>query len=132
MANRLYPITGKAIWDAFGILSTAIKVSLIDTGTYTYSDSHDFYADLSGVTADSAALSTKSTTDGVFDADDATFSSVSGAVSEALIIWMDTTNSATSPIILYLDTSVTGLPATPIGGDIIVQWNASGIMEISL
>ena len=32
---------------------------------------------------------------------------------------------------LYLDTSQTGLPVTPNGGDITVTWNASGIFTIS-
>ena len=32
---------------------------------------------------------------------------------------------------LYLDTSVTGLPVTPNGGNITVTWNASGISTLS-
>ena len=31
----------------------------------------------------------------------------------------------------FLDTSVTGLPVTPNGGNITVTWNASGIFQLS-
>jgi hypothetical protein len=132
MANRLFPLTGKAILDAFGFLSADIKVSLIDTYDYTYSDGHDFFNDLAGVVASSAALSGKSTTDGVFDAGDVTLSTVSGDESEALILWKDTGNTATSTVIFYWDTGVTGLPVQPIGGDVIIQWNVNGILEIAM
>ena len=34
-------------------------------------------------------------------------------------------------LVLYEDTSVTGLPVTPNGGNIVVTWNASGIFTLS-
>ena len=37
---------------------------------------------------------------------------------------------ATSPLVAYIDTGVTGLPVTPNGGDIAVAWNASGIFAL--
>jgi hypothetical protein len=33
--------------------------------------------------------------------------------------------------VLFEDTSVTGLPVTPNGGNIVITWNASGIFTIS-
>jgi len=59
-----------------------------------------------------------------------TFSSVSGNQSEALIIYIHTGNEATSRLVAYIDTGVTGLPVTPSGGNIIVVWNASGIFTL--
>src|SRR5206468_222846 len=34
-------------------------------------------------------------------------------------------------LVLFEDTSVTGLPVTPNGGNIVITWNASGIFTIS-
>jgi len=67
-------------------------------------------------------LAGKSSTNGVADANDPTFPAVTGDQSEALIIWKDTGLEATSPLIAYIDTA-TGLPVTPAGGDIPVQWD---------
>jgi hypothetical protein len=130
MASALYPIGKKAILDAdIDLLSDTIKAVLIDTGTYTYSAAHDFYNDLSGVVGTAVTLGTKSTTGGTFDAADSTFTAVSGATVEAIVIFKDTGNTATSPLIAYIDTG-SGLPVTPNGGDITVVWNGSGIFSI--
>jgi hypothetical protein len=48
---------------------------------------------------------------------------------EALVIYKDTGSSATSPLIAYIDTG-TNLPASPNGGDITIQYNASGILPL--
>jgi hypothetical protein len=65
---------------------------------------------------------------GVFDAADTVFSSLSGDQSESLIIFYDSTVESTSKLIGFWDTA-TGLPLTPNGGDVTVQWNASGILQ---
>ena len=75
-------------------------------------------------------LGSKTYTNGTFDAADSTFSAVSGASVEALVIYIDTGSAATSPLVAYIDTGVTGLPVTPNGGDIAVAWNASGIFAL--
>jgi hypothetical protein len=59
----------------------------------------------------------------VCDADNITYSSVSGDECESLTIWKDTTVEATSPLIANID-DATGLPVTPNGGDINVTWDA--------
>ena len=125
MANALYGkgrekfLTGDIAWD-----TDNIKVSLVDTGTYTVViDTHEFYSDLSGVVADSGNLTSKTVTLGVADAADVTFSSVTGSSAEALVIWKDTGVAGTSPLIAYIDTA-TNLPITPNGGDITVAWDS--------
>jgi len=125
MANALYGkgrekfLTGDIAWD-----TDNIKVSLVDTGTYTVViDTHEFYSDLSGVVADSGNLASKTVTLGVADADDVTFGSVTGATVEAVVIWKDTGTASTSPLIAYIDTA-TNLPVTPNGGDITVAWDS--------
>lgn len=125
MANALYGkgrekfLTGDIAWD-----TDNIKVSLVDTGTYTVViDTHEFYSDLSGVVANSGNLASKTVALGVADAADVTFSSVTGSSAEALVIWKDTGVASTSPLIAYIDTA-TNLPVTPNGGDITVAWDS--------
>lgn len=65
---------------------------------------------------------------GVFDAADTTFTALTGDASESLILFKDTGAEATSKLIAFWDTA-TGLPLTPNGGDVVVQWNASGILQ---
>ena len=109
-----------------------IKVALIDVADYTFSAAHDFWDDaLAGAVGTPQALTSKTFTSGVFDAADATIPTVSGDPCEALILYKDTGDPATSPLIAYLDTGVTGLPVTPNGGNITVQWNGSGIFALT-
>ncbi len=126
MANTLYDyarqrfLEGQLNW-----LTDTIKVYLVDTGAYTPQTAiHQYLADitLSARIAGPVTLTSKSTTGGAADAADCTFTSVSGATIEALVIYRDTGSEATSPVIAYIDTA-TGLPITPNGGDIIVTWD---------
>ena len=64
---------------------------------------------------------------GVFDAADTTFTALTGDASESLVLVKDTGTASTSTLIAFWDTA-TGLPLTPNGGDVTVQWNASGII----
>jgi len=109
-----------------------IKAALIDHGTDTPNvTTDDFYNDISAglVGSLSSALTSKTigtVAAGVFDADNVTFTAVSGNSVESVNLLKDTGNTATSDLIAYFDTG-TGLPVTPNGGDITVTWNASGI-----
>jgi hypothetical protein len=129
MANQFYPKWKESLLTLAAnndIQDGTVKLYLIDTGSYTYSSAHQFVSSLTGVTATSGALTGKTITNGVFDSNDPTFSAVTGAQSEALVMGIDTGSSATSPLVMYLDTGVTGLPVTPNSGDIGVVANASG------
>jgi len=128
MANALYPIGKKALLDAdIDLLVDTIKVALVDTGTYTYSAAHDFYDDVSaGVVGTPVTLGTKTTTAGVFDSADPTWTSVSGSTVEAIVMYKDTGVAGTSALIAYYDTGITGLPLTPNGGNVTYTVHASG------
>jgi hypothetical protein len=126
MANTLYDkgrelfLTGQINW-----LTDTIKVILVDTANYTANFSTHHYVSSVGAQArigQIATLSGKSATAGAADAADSTFTSVSGASIEAIVIYKDTGDEATSPLLAYIDTA-TGLPITPNGGDIIVTWD---------
>jgi hypothetical protein len=111
---------GDIDWDA-----NDIRVILIDTGTYTANAATDQF--LSSVAsgariAVSGSLTNKTTTNGTADADDVTFTAVTGASIEAILIYQHTGADATARLICLIDTA-TGLPVTPNGGDITVQWD---------
>lgn len=121
MANAIYPKYKEAILQSAAnsnMSSGTVKVALVDTGTYTYSAAHEFFSSVSGVVGTPQTLAAKTFTNGVFDADDVTFPTVTGNTAEAIIIYIDTGSAATSRLVLYQDTGVTGLPVTPNGGDI--------------
>jgi hypothetical protein len=110
--------------------SDTIKVALIDTGTYTYNTAHDAYDDLSGVVGTPGTIGTKTLTNGLFDGDDVLFTSLAGNSVEALIIYKDSGTPSTSWLIAYIDSGSAGLPFTPNGANLTVQWNASGIFQL--
>lgn len=133
MANAIYPKYKQAVMDAAAgtdLNDGVVKVALIDTGTYTYDDDHEFFDDVSGVVGTPQEIENTSVTNGVFDGDNVTFTAVTGNSVEALIIYIDTGTASTSRLVAYLDTGYTGLPVTPNGGDITIQWNASGIFAL--
>jgi hypothetical protein len=133
MANEIYPKFKEALWNqpANSNASTGtVKVALVDTGVYTYSASHEFVSSLSGTVGTAQTIGNKTFTNGVLDGDNVTFTGVTGNTIEALVIYIDTGNASTSRLISYQDTSVTGLPATPNGGNITITWNASGILAL--
>lgn len=133
MASAVYPKAKESFISqnpALDLDTDTIKAALIDTGTYTYSASHQYWSSASSALVGTAVtLGSKTVTNGVFDAADVTFTAVTGATVEAIIIYKDTGSAATSPLIAYID-SGTGLPVTPNGGDINVAWNASGIFSL--
>ena len=132
MANTLYDSARQGFLEAqINWLTDTIKVLLVDAGAYTPNVStHHFLADIqvSSRIAGPVTLTSKTTTGGAADAADVTFTSVSGASIEMIIIYKDTGTEATSPLIAMIDTA-TGLPITPNGGDIIVTWD-NGVNKI--
>jgi hypothetical protein len=133
MANAIYPKWREALMQGTANTSLAgtVKAALVDTAVYTYNAAHDFVDDLSTARVGTdQTLGTKTFTDGVFDAANSVFPAVSGATVEAIVIYVDTGVAGTSRLVAYIDTGATGLPVTPNGGDINVNWNASGIFRL--
>jgi len=130
MANVLYSkgrqkfLEGSIAW-----LTDVIKVCLIDTGIYVFSDAHEFLDDVitGGSPSDPTVgpdqtLAGKTSTSGVADATDSVFPAVVGSSVEALVIYKWTGDAATSPLIAYID-SAAGLPFTPAGVAQTVVWD---------
>ena len=127
MANALYDSArvafakGQIDW-----INDSFKVVLVDSGTYTVNlalhTTYDFVSAYIVGTAVALATTTVEA-NGACDAADVTFTAVSGASIEALVIYKDVGGvAANSPLLAYID-AATGLPITPNGGDIIVTWD---------
>lgn len=133
MANAIYPLYKQAIISGgtnTDMSAGTVRAALVDTATYTYSAAHQFLTSLTGVVGTAGVLGTKTVTNGVFDAADITYTAVTGASAEAIVIYIDTGTAGTSRLVAFLDTGFTGLPVTPNGGDINITWNASGIFAL--
>ena len=126
MANALFDKARQRFLEGqFNWNTDTIKAVLVDTGTYTPNlSAHEFLSDISSGAriSISGAFTGKATTGGAADANDVTFTSVTGASIEAIVLYKDTGTDSTSPLIAFIDTA-TGLPITPNGGDIIVTWD---------
>ena len=127
MSNALYAhgrnefLVGDLDW-----LAHDIRMVLMDAADHTTDQAADDNLDdiASGArVATSGAFASKTAVAGVADAADVTFSSVTGDVSEELVIYYHTGTESTSTLIVNIDTA-TGLAVTPNGGDITVQWDS--------
>lgn len=123
MANALFDwgrqgfLDGSIDWD-----TDTIKVRLL-TSAYTRNlDTHDFLDDTTGAVGTDQTLTGKTVVDGIADADDATWTALSGSTVTQAVIYKDTGVAATSRLIASLDT-VTGFPFAPSGGDFTLRWD---------
>lgn len=128
MANALYDfgrqgfLDGSIDWD-----TNNIKLVLLDNADYSVNlSTHDNLDDIaSGARATngtSANFGSKTVTAGVADAADVLLTSVTGDQSESIVIYADSGVESSSRLICYIDTA-TGLPVTPNGGNITVQFD---------
>lgn len=137
MANAIYPKYKEALLNntsgsaITGSGTTGLYAALVDTGTYTYSSAHQFYSSLSGIVGTDQEVTSPTLTGGLIDGGDVTYTAVSGASVEAIVLYRKNAGANTTwQLVAYIDTSVTGLPVTPNGGNIVITWNASGIIQL--
>lgn len=138
MANAIYDLWKQEILKgtANNLLNSAdgatgVFAALVDAGTYTFSQAHQFYSSLTGIVGTDQEITTKTQALGVFDGSDLTYTAVTGASVEAIVLYRKNAGANTTwPLIAYIDTGVTNLPVTPNGGSITITWNASGIFKI--
>lgn len=127
MANALYDkgreniLGGDIDWDAANIKCILIDEA-DDTIDLAADDALDDRASAARV-ATSGNLANKTKTNGVADADDITWTAVTGDPSESIDIYKDSGTESTSFLICNIDTA-TGLPVTPGGGDITARWDS--------
>ncbi len=132
MANKVYPkykkacMSGAATHDLIG---GNVKMALVDTGSYTYSDAHEFLSDIgASVIASSGNLSGKSISDlAAFQCANGRVDAATGVSVEAVVIYIDTGTSATSRLVAFIDTGITGMPVTPAGTSYNLIVDPSGV-----
>lgn len=126
MPNALFASFKEQLLQATVDLDDAIKIIGVDHADDTPNVSSDDFLD--DITAParvftSGALASKTFTGGVFDAADITVATVSGDQFESLLFFNDTPGTdATKDLIVLVDTA-TGLPCTPNGADITIQFD---------
>ena len=120
MANVLYDpgregfLDGSIDWD-----TDDIRVMLV-LSSYSFSAAHKFISDLGAVdNGRSAALGSKTVTNGVADAADTSLVATAATASKALAIFKHTGNDSTARLIAYIDTPTSGLPFTPSAGQTV-------------
>lgn len=130
MANSVAPVGKDLLLGAGNWLANNFDVLLVDNATFTYVEgTHVSRADIpAGERIATQALANKSLNDGALDADDVVFPGVAGDPFEYVIIVANTGVEANDTIIAVFDTA-SGLPLTPNGNDINLNWNASGIIQ---
>lgn len=126
MANAMYdPGRDSFLNGDIDYANDTINVYLVDLADYTFSASHQFLSSVAaGARVANATLAGKTSTGGVADANDTVLSSVTGDVSEALVLAKWTGSDASSNLIGFIDTAAAGLPVTPNGGDITITWDS--------
>lgn len=118
--------------------SDTIKTSFIDEGTDTPAATDVFVSGItdaalvpvfaSSVTLGSPTVGVVGA--GVFDAADTTFTALSGASVEGIVVYKFVTVNSDSPFLWYYNTGITGIPFTPSGGDVTITWSASGLISV--
>lgn len=129
MSSQLYPKgAGHILGATTGVDMTANDIKLLFYSG-SYSSAHEFVSDLTGasIIARSGNLAGKTTTNGVFDANDLTVTSVSGSAFTHVILYKDSGVDSSSPLVAFYDVA----SFTPNGGDVNVVFNVSGLFSIA-
>lgn len=113
MASAIFPkAKERAEGAGLDLLNADVRVMLVRS-TYTYDAADEFVSDLGAVdNGRSAALGSKSVTNGIFDAADSTLAATAANASNALVVFIHTGADATARLVAYIDDAV-GLPFTP-------------------
>ena len=125
MSNALYDKGRQAFLEgSIAWLTDNIKAVLCSSSYTPAPGTDQFLSDVPGGSrvATSGNFASKTSTSGVADAADLTFTAVSGSQVLYIVIYKDTGTAGTSPLLMIIDTA-TNLPVTPNGGDITVQWD---------
>lgn len=135
MANKVYPKYKKKVMSGganVNIIGGSLKFVLI-ADTYTYSDAHEFLSDIGAGerVSISGALTGKTVTDlAAVQTANGRFEAVTGPACDAIGVFIDTGNAATSPLVAYIDTVAAGLPVTPAGASYNVVVDPTGLFVL--
>jgi hypothetical protein len=126
MSNVLYD-TGRNAFlkGVINWLSAPVYAALIDTSLYTPNFGTDQYLSIipaGAVISTSGPLTGMTAVAGVADANDVSFTAVTGATVEAIVLYVNSGVPGTSQLIAYIDTAA-GLPFLPSGGNVAISWD---------
>lgn len=140
MADVIYNSFKKKIMDGSIDLDTdTIKVALVTSSYTPDQDVHDFFDDVTnevsgtGYTAGGASLANKvvsadnTDNEGVFDADDASWST-STITARGAVLYKSTGTASTSALICYIDF---GADKISTAGTFTIAWNSEGILNLN-
>lgn len=134
MANALYGKgKEKILAGAINFGSDTIKAALVSSAYSPNLATDEYFSTVSAnVLNTPQALASKTTTLGVVDAADVTYTAVtSGATAKAVVLYKDTGLAGSSPLLAYIDT-ITGFPLATNGGDIQIVWDAGAYKIFSI
>lgn len=127
MANALYAKAKEALLEGLlDLTDNTIKIALVKNNYSVNLNTDQFLSDISNdaIAATSSILTEKSTSLGIFDADNITIEDYGNSGFAYLVIYRDTGVASTSRLIAYIDTA-TGLPisATAETISVTINWN---------
>ena len=135
MANSLYARGKQRILEKqISFKDDDIQALLVSADYIPDLNAHEFLPDVQAFALGGGArpLTDKTTTLGVFDAADVSWLKVAaGATAKAVILFKNTGEAGTSPLLGYVDT-ITGFPVATNGSDISVQWDNGTFKIFSL
>lgn len=136
MANALYDkgregfLDGNIDWDTHTIQAILVRTSGAGAGPYYTLNlaTHDNLDDIPNNSdcrpVSAVTISSKTVTGGVADGSDTTFPTVAaGDAIQLVVVFKDTGVESTSRLIAAFDT-MTGLPITPNGDNVVVTWSS--------
>jgi len=127
-----YPKGAEKVWSAAINMATDDIRAILVPSSYVYDAAHDFLDDIASIVGSAVALSSKSVTNGVFDAADADFGTIaSGSTIGSVVIYKHTGTPSTSPLLMRF-TDVVGLPLATNGAGILLQWSNGAAKIVSL
>lgn len=133
MTNAYFTPAAEGFIDGSIDLDTAVIKAAFVRG-YTFSAAHKFVSEVVAtgtLNGTSAALTTKTVTGGVFDADDTTVTTTASAVNHGILLFQSSAVTGGADVantlqrlIAYYDTG-TGLPIQPGTGSTPITWDAT-------
>ena len=132
---KVYPKAKEALLNGDLAIDSANIVAYLVSSAYTQDDAHNFLDDVAaGRLGVSGNLSSKTTTDGTFDAADPSIAIDTDGTGVAVIFVEATGTESTSHLIAYIDKAADGTTALSrpvvIGDTVNVGINASGIFSL--
>lgn len=130
MASALYPKFKESLLSQSPSidLDTDTIRAIFVTSSYTYDSADQYFSDISNTVGDGGtgrangeALGSVTITNGVLDAADTVFASVTGTGINAIVLYKDDGSAdATSALIAYID----GISLTVSAAQVTIQWDA--------